>query len=439
MLEALDRQDERALNELELLWETETARVPSRTLGEPHTTFAELASGLRDAVAASRAILDNSRSEERLDYSGAPVVAIAVGGNTLSRGLTLEGLVVSFFVRAASAYDTLLQMGRWFGYREGYADLPRIWMTTELHGWFRHLAGIEAEIRQDIARYMQDAVTPETFAVRIRTHPSLAITAAARMRDAVMATASFGGMRVQTRYFRADDDDWLRANQEAARDLVGRLGGIDTATASPGFVGQLWVDVPSDEVVAFLEQYHVHEKAPNNRTGLIADYVRKRNGRGRLVDWNVAVIGSSTARRGEFDLGNGVSVPKVIRAKLEQSPPAAADIRTLMSRRDAAVDLTLDPGVTLTEALIADMRREQQPDTALLALYPIDHVSPTSRSRREPLAAVTDVIGFGIVFPRPAPGDDDDVYMQADLSRVAESTDDYLEVDDLSVLEEEQV
>ena len=66
-------------------------------------------------------ILDNSRSKERLDYSGDRVVAIAVGGNTLSRGLTLEGLIVSFFVRAASAYDTLLQMGRWFGYRGGYA------------------------------------------------------------------------------------------------------------------------------------------------------------------------------------------------------------------------------------------------------------------------------------------------------------------------------
>ena len=61
-----------------------------------------------------------------------PITAIAVGGNTLSRGLTLEGLVVSYFVRSVNAYDTLLQMGRWFGYREGYADLPRIWMTDEL-------------------------------------------------------------------------------------------------------------------------------------------------------------------------------------------------------------------------------------------------------------------------------------------------------------------
>jgi hypothetical protein len=438
-LHAIDSQDGPLLRELELLWETETARVPAEALDEVATPFDELVPRLRESITVSRVILDNSSSDERLDYASEPVVAIAVGGNTLSRGLTLEGLVVSFFVRAASAYDTLLQMGRWFGYREGYADLPRIWMTRELHGWFRHLAGIEAEIRQDIERYMQDDVTPETFAVRIRTHPSLTITAAAKMRDAVMATASFGGMRIQTRYFRAGDAKWLEANLDAARALIGTIGGAKTTATSPTFVGQLWRGVATEDVIAFLEQYTVHEKAPNNRTDLIADYVRKRNERGRLLTWNVAVVGSATAGRGEFDFGSGVVVPKIIRARLEQSPSEAADIRTLMSRRDAAVDLALEPGVSLTEALIAEKRREQMPDTALLALYPIDRVSPTNRSRREPLAAVRDVLGIGIVFPRPVPGEDDNVYMQADLSGVAESRDEYLEVDDLRILEDEQL
>ena len=74
--------------------------------------------------------------EERLDYTQGPGVFIVVGGNILSRGLTLEGLVTSFFIRTSSAYDTLLQMGRWFGYRRGYGDLPRIWMTDELKGYF---------------------------------------------------------------------------------------------------------------------------------------------------------------------------------------------------------------------------------------------------------------------------------------------------------------
>ena len=88
----------------------------------------------------------------RLAAKSGPVTAIAVGGNTLSRGLTLEGLVSSLFVRAVSAYDTLLQMGRWFGYRNHYADLPRIWMTDELSEWFSHLATVEAEIYNQAVR-----------------------------------------------------------------------------------------------------------------------------------------------------------------------------------------------------------------------------------------------------------------------------------------------
>ena len=129
-----------------------------------------------------RVIMDNSSSEDRLDYENGPVVAIAVGGNTLSRGLTLEGLSVSYFVRAVSAYDTLLQMGRWFGFRNGYADLPRIWMTDELAEWFRHLATVETEMRRDIDIYMTEDETPLTFAVRLRTHPALRVTAAAKMK-----------------------------------------------------------------------------------------------------------------------------------------------------------------------------------------------------------------------------------------------------------------
>jgi hypothetical protein len=434
----LERVDEEFLAELREIWNEERARVPADELGEEPVAFDDLLPELAGVVGASRVILDNSRSVERLDYTGEPVVAIAVGGNTFSRGLTLEGLVVSYFVRAASAYDTLLQMGRWFGYREGYSDLPRIWMTDELRGWFRHIAGVEAEIRRDIARYMQDDVTPETFAVRIQAHPTLAITAAAKMQDAVLTGAAFGGLRIQTRYYRANDEEWLRGNQEAARRLVASLGGVATAVETPAISGYLWRDAPTDIVLEFLDDYKVHEKAPDNDTGLIGRYVRSRNGRGFLRAWNIALIGSSTAGCGDFDFGSGVSVPRIIRSRIEDSPPAAADIRTLMSRRDAAVDLDLSGETAVDEPRIVELRREQAPDTPLLTVYAIDAESPTARQRREPLAAATDAIGVGIVFPRPDPGDDDKVYWSADLSAVAESTDRYLETDDVDVLEEEQ-
>jgi hypothetical protein len=435
----LDDNDRQLGVELREIWEAETARVIAEELGEQPVPFDGFLPYVPGVLDDSKVILDNSRSEERLDYSGDPVVAIAVGGNTLSRGLTLEGLVVSYFVRAASAYDTLLQMGRWFGYRAGYADLPRIWMTDELRGWFRHIAGVEAEIRRDIARYMQDDVTPETFAVRIQAHPTLAITAAAKMADAVLAAAAYGGLRIQTRYFRADDGGWLHRNEEAAQALIADLGGVDAAEPAPTISGYLWRGMSSEAVLSFFDRYKVHKRSPDNDTDLIARYVRSRNGRERLERWNIALIGSSTARRGDFDYGSGVGVPKVIRARIKDSPLHSAYIKTLMSRRDAAVDLRVPAGTQLTEHEIVRLRAEQAPDTPLLTLYAIDAISPTTRKEREPLHAAADVIGMGIVFPKPPPGDDDKVYWSADLSGVAESADQYLEIDDLEALEEEQV
>src|SRR5690606_3110573 len=122
--------------------------------------------------------VENGASEDRIDYSGVPRTYIVVGGSILARGLTLEGLMVSYFLRTANQYDTLLQMGRWFGYRRGYEDLPRIWMPDHLKLKFRALAVVEAEIREEIEQYRLQNLTPMDIAVRIRSIPGMAITGA---------------------------------------------------------------------------------------------------------------------------------------------------------------------------------------------------------------------------------------------------------------------
>jgi hypothetical protein len=103
------------------------------------------------------------------------------------------------------------------------------------------------------------------------------------------------------------------------------------------------------------------------------------------------------------------------------------------------VDLTSQDGGRLSEPEIVRVRSEQAPDTPLLTVYAIDAVSPTTRKLRVQLDAAEDVIGVGIVFPKPPPGEEDKVYWAADLSGVAESSDTYLETDDLTALEDEQV
>lgn len=213
---------------MEQQWLDECDRVPAVDFGLADIPWADMLAELPHVTDRAEVITDNSRSVERLSFDDEnPRVIIAVGGNTLSRGLTLEGLSVSFFVRTASAYDTLLQMGRWFGYRNGYADLTRIWMTDEMRAWFHHLATVEQEIRYDIQRYESEHATPEQFGVRIRTHPKLAITAAAKMQNARRAQASYSGRRLQTILFNHRDKDWLTENIATGRSLIAATNNND--------------------------------------------------------------------------------------------------------------------------------------------------------------------------------------------------------------------
>lgn len=426
------------LQELRTLWDSETARVSSAEFNETKVEFDDLLRYLPDVVDDCRIIMDNSSSEDRLDYEKDPVVAIAVGGNTLSRGLTLEGLSVSYFVRAVSAYDTLLQMGRWFGYRKGYADLPRIWMTAELQEWFRHLATVETEMRRDIDVYMTEDKTPKTFAVRLRTHPALRVTAAAKMKDAVKAASAYGGQRVQTRYFRTDSG-WLLDNQEAARTLVATsMQSASRREEHPTGGRYLFSDVPSDHVIAFLKNYHFHDKSRECDADLMIRYIDKRLQNARALQrWNIAIIGNPTGTDEEnFDFAPGIGVKRVVRARLKTADSDFADIKTLMSRKDAAVDLAGDT-IRLQEEEIKAERRRQLPDTGLLVLYPIDKISQPSPAKktREALNADEHVIGVGLVFPQPS-GDDSTVkweYISADLSRVE------IEEEDFSPIEAEEV
>ena len=106
--------------------------------------------------------------------------------------------MVSYYVRSARNYDTLMQMGRWFGFREGYADLTRIYTTEQLEQWFRDLAMVELEVRDDIARYDHEGLTPLEFGVRIRTHPAMLVTSPLKMQHAETENLSFTNKLRQT-------------------------------------------------------------------------------------------------------------------------------------------------------------------------------------------------------------------------------------------------
>ena len=118
----------------------------------------------------------NGSAGDILDYehnseAGLPLDSIIIGGNKLSRGLTLEGLTVSYFLRPTRYYDTLMQMGRWFGYRDGYLDVCRTYTTMNLQNWFRHTSIATEELRGDFNRMVASRCTPQEFGHRILNHP----------------------------------------------------------------------------------------------------------------------------------------------------------------------------------------------------------------------------------------------------------------------------
>lgn len=396
-LRRLKSGDPVLLDELKRQWEMESARVPASQWQRATDSFEDVAGQLSAVVASTEVLMDNFRSERRLDYSGAPVVAIAVGGNTLSRGLTLEGLVVSLFVRGATAYDTLLQMGRWFGYRTGYEDLPRIWTTLELELGFRHLAQVEHEMRADIDLYQSQNATPSDVAVRIRTHPSLRITA--KMGAAEPAEVSYAGRRVQTRFFAHLDEDWLQGNLDAA----GRL--LTAAKRAGGNDDRLFRGVPVAAVQAFLAEYQVHEDSPDMDPKMIHKYIAQQLSADppQLTEWNIAVVEGT---------GAGVQVGPVqvkasIRSRLKSGRADRADIKTLMSKSDIALDMDLSTKEArgLTELQLKQRRRDDPlvSDKGLLVLYAIDPLSEPESTHaklsRENLGAVGPVIGVGVMFP----------------------------------------
>ena len=258
--------------------ETKRPGVPAAVFQLPDVPWSEIRPRLAEVLNDLRVLVDNYQSADRLSYPpDDPQTIVAIGGNTLSRGLTLEGLVCSYFVRSANAYDTLLQMGRWFGYRPGYGDLVRIWMTADLEGWFFDLATVEAEIRQQIARYEAEELTPEQLPVKIRTHPAMVVTAAAKMRDHVVADISYGGQREQTILFNHTDAEWLRNNIDATAQLF-RAAEAAGASAQPGALGGIvFRNVPVDVITAFLRTYRFHERAERLKPDLLTGYIELQN------------------------------------------------------------------------------------------------------------------------------------------------------------------
>lgn len=265
--------------------------------------WADVQKALWKSVSAVRVVEVNSRADEPLDYAAyeqSGFNVIAVGGLSLSRGLTLEGLTVSYVLRNSMMYDTLLQMGRWFGYRPDYDDLCRVWLTEEAEGWYAHISESIEELRDEVRRMQAVNATPEDFGLRVRSHPArLLVTARNKMgsgqelRFAIGLANSF----VETAVLRHDTQT-LETNRSAAVRLAERLRSVELPYESPGTGsgGRLVRGVPVAAVDEFLAIFRNHDDgSPLTATGPVRVYIRE-GAVAELAEWDVLFAGVNEPR-----------------------------------------------------------------------------------------------------------------------------------------------
>jgi hypothetical protein len=201
----------KGLADLEELWKGDFAKVCAAQGEEAiPKSFQELIPHLSEAIKRIEKgprvfLVVNSDTTDAPDFSAAPVWKIVVGGNKLSRGYTVEGLTVSYYRRVAGTADTLMQMGRWFGFRPGYQDLVRVFLgvkegkkgSNDLVALFKEVCRMEERFREEIKRYVRTPggkrITPREIPPMIAVSGSLPPTAGNKMFNARLASKNFGG------------------------------------------------------------------------------------------------------------------------------------------------------------------------------------------------------------------------------------------------------
>ena len=437
---------EALLHDLRALWESDfvpTTEAIAHKLTESEEKpsalpWAEVLAKLPDVLSDIDVRMVNGKAKDALDYAekGAKgLKVIAIGGDKLARGLTLEGLCTSYFVRTTKMYDTLMQMGRWFGYRPGYIDLCRLYTTEELVEWFGHIADASEELREEFDTMAESGAIPRDYGLRVQSHPVLLVTSPLKMRTAKNLQLSFSGDLLETVSMH-NDGKILDQNLDTTNKLIAACGAPDETnpkrirgSQEQQWEGFLWNDVPADHIAEFFESFITHPKARKVNSALLRDFVRSMAAVNELTSWTVALLGGGSGNSHTF--AGGLIIEKMTKRTADKDISDRYAIGRLLSPRDEAIDLddaAWVAALTRTKKMFnPDAGRQKngvkpsEPDTpngpsvrfvrgkgseadgvapapqrGLLLLYPLDPQQAASEAlagRKDP------VMAFGASFP----------------------------------------
>ena len=267
----------------------------------------EIQEVLFDAVRAVRVVSINSDSSDGLNYESQTEHVIAVGGYRLSRGLTLEGLVVSYYSRNARAYDALMQMARWFGYRPNYEDLCRIWMSREAAGWYEFVAGATEDLFDELRNMRQLQRTPKNYGLKIKQSPdSLLVTARNKIGTGTTLAApiDLNNGFVETIAFDRDPMT-VKRNREIVKQLISAISHYKTDE------NLFYRHVPVEWVLGFIRNYQNEDaRSPKSQSKPLIRYVNERLRDGELQEWDVYIAAGEGPA---IELSTDVTVRREIR------------------------------------------------------------------------------------------------------------------------------
>lgn len=417
--------DRQTLQRLRTVWETDylptTESVRPTVFGRNtiSVTWDQVASVLAESSDKIQVITANGKTKADIDYDAYKDVGysvIAVGGDKLSRGLTLEGLSVSYFLRVSRQYDSLLQMGRWFGYRRGFADLCRLFATPDMEDWFRYVATAQKELRAQFFEMAQMDATPKDFGLKIAVHDILEVTAPNKQRHAELRQSSYAGEgKVQTVMFR--DRVTIERNAAISDDFLLRLGAGTDNPRRPGMGdtradGTLWTGVPGREIAEYLNNLTFPPESQQVDGSKLSNFINAQIGMqpAELTDWTVFL---ATGTKMEVELAGrrrNCVLRKPRDREGQQAPENRFIIGTTLSPLDQAIDLTdaefeealsrtnterrsrAKSGTAVPSGEFIRKVRGGRPQNGLLIIYPIDPVEAKVEVTDRPVISV--VVSF---------------------------------------------
>ena len=372
--------------------------------------FPEALQQIRSMTSELEVAVVNGTVEDGLRYRTSDHrFVIAVGGDKLSRGLTLEGLTVSYFLRTAGTWDTLLQMGRWFGYRPRYLDLCRVYMPDGLSLAYEQVTRATVDLAEQFDRMSAAGASPLDFGLRLqRVAAGLLPTRKGAMAGVVVAIEPHHSQTLLERLLLPTAGSALDRSLDAVSSLYAACAeqselqriGVD---GKPGNI-PIFMSIPHGVVCEYIRAAGIEPsllEEPNNELGR---YIEAQAKEGRLVEWTVAFmgIGSSPDLRPLLQLGPLELVPAIRKTNPVGGPrQPMRRLKHLSSVADESLGLSQSQceqaksasRIGGDRALRAEYRAVRRPEHGLLLCYPVVEENPTSSTA----ISVTWAISFPII------------------------------------------